>query len=70
MDYGFSLSLAVVVLLVIGVGALLHAACQGNASHASQKPEELAEMGRIAVRLGVGPAIVEQTLAASAHPLD
>jgi uncharacterized tellurite resistance protein B-like protein len=33
-------------------------------------PEELAEMGRIAVRLEVGPTVVEQTLAASAHPLD
>jgi uncharacterized tellurite resistance protein B-like protein len=34
------------------------------------KPEELAEIGRIAVRLGVGPGIVEQTLTAAAHPLD
>jgi len=33
-------------------------------------PEELAEMGRIAVRLEVGPGAVEQTLEASAHPLD
>lgn len=33
-------------------------------------PEELAEMGRIAVRLEVGPTVVEQTLSASAHPLD
>jgi len=33
-------------------------------------PEELAEMGRIATRLEVGPAVVEQTLSASAHPLD
>ena len=33
-------------------------------------PEELSEMGRIATRLEVGPAVVEQTLAASAHPLD
>ncbi len=33
-------------------------------------PEELSEMGRIAVRLEVGPTVVEQTLAASAHPLD
>lgn len=33
-------------------------------------PEELAEMGRIAVKLEVGPDVVEQTLAASAHPLD
>jgi uncharacterized tellurite resistance protein B-like protein len=32
--------------------------------------EELAEMSRIAVRLDVGPTVVEQTLAASAHPLD
>jgi uncharacterized tellurite resistance protein B-like protein len=32
--------------------------------------EEMAEMGRIAVRLEVGPTVVEQTLAASAHPLD
>jgi uncharacterized tellurite resistance protein B-like protein len=32
--------------------------------------EELAEMGRIAVKLGVGPSIVEQTLQAAAHPLD
>jgi uncharacterized tellurite resistance protein B-like protein len=32
--------------------------------------EELTEMGRIAVRLDVGPTVVEQTLAASAHPLD
>jgi uncharacterized tellurite resistance protein B-like protein len=32
--------------------------------------EELAEMARIAVRLDVGPTVVEQTLAASAHPLD
>jgi uncharacterized tellurite resistance protein B-like protein len=32
--------------------------------------EELAEMSRIAVRLDVGPAVVEQTLSASAHPLD
>jgi peptidyl-prolyl cis-trans isomerase C len=28
---------------LIGLGALLHAACSGNKSHASQKPEELAE---------------------------
>jgi len=34
------------------------------------KPEELAEMGRIATRLGVGPAVVEQTLAAAARPFD
>jgi uncharacterized tellurite resistance protein B-like protein len=33
-------------------------------------PEELAEIGRIAVRLSVGPTVVEQTLEASAHPLD
>jgi uncharacterized tellurite resistance protein B-like protein len=33
-------------------------------------PEELAEMGRIATRLEVGPTVVEQTLSASAHPLD
>lgn len=32
--------------------------------------EELAEMGRIAVRLQVGPGVIEQTLEASAHPLD
>jgi uncharacterized tellurite resistance protein B-like protein len=32
--------------------------------------EELAEIGRIAVRLSVGPTVVEQTLEASAHPLD
>jgi uncharacterized tellurite resistance protein B-like protein len=32
--------------------------------------EELIEMDRIAVRLEVGPTVVEQTLAASAHPLD
>lgn len=34
------------------------------------RPEELAEMGRIAVALGVGPAIIDQTLQAAAHPLD
>jgi uncharacterized tellurite resistance protein B-like protein len=33
-------------------------------------PEELAEMGRISVKLGVGPSIVEQTLQASARPFD
>ncbi len=33
-------------------------------------PEELAEMGRISVKLGVGPGIVEQTLQASARPFD
>lgn len=33
-------------------------------------PEELTEMGRIAARLDVGPGVVEQTLAAAAHPLD
>ena len=33
-------------------------------------PEELAEMGRIAVRLQVGPTVIEQTLEASANPLD
>ena len=33
-------------------------------------PEELGEMGRIATRLEVGPTVIEQTLAASAHPLD
>jgi uncharacterized tellurite resistance protein B-like protein len=33
-------------------------------------PEELTEMGRIATRLKVGPAVVEQTLLAAAHPLD
>jgi len=32
--------------------------------------EELAEMGRIAVHLQVGPEVIEQTLEASAHPLD
>ncbi|MBN2197439.1 MAG: M48 family metalloprotease [Polyangiaceae bacterium] len=32
--------------------------------------EELSEMGRIAIRLGIGPGIVEQTLAASARPFD
>jgi uncharacterized tellurite resistance protein B-like protein len=33
-------------------------------------PEELGEMGRIATRLEVGPTVIEQTLSASAHPLD
>jgi len=33
-------------------------------------PEEMGEMGRIATRLEVGPTVIEQTLAASAHPLD
>jgi len=28
---------------MIATGALLHAACQGHNSHASQKPEELGE---------------------------
>jgi uncharacterized tellurite resistance protein B-like protein len=32
--------------------------------------EELGEMGRIATRLEVGPTVIEQTLSASAHPLD
>lgn len=31
---------------------------------------ELAEMSRIADRLGVGPGVVHQTLAAAAHPMD
>lgn len=41
------------------------ASADGKVSH-----DEISEMGRIAVRLGVGPGVVEQTLEASAHPLD